>query len=145
MIEKQLCELREQAADIGSNPAAAQPCNEFAWLVANTEGDLDEAMRFSHRSLELSGGRGSYWDTLARVCFAKGEYARAVKYQTHAAEQLPHNRFVQKQFVLFQQKAKEMGIPIDKIEKMPKAVVPTGKAPWYKDRSTPADENPFGN
>ena len=56
LIEKRLCELREQIADLGANPAAAQPCNEFAWLAANTEGDLDEALRLSKRSLE-SGRR----------------------------------------------------------------------------------------
>ena len=27
--------------------------NEMAWLVANTEGDVDEAVRLSHKSVEL--------------------------------------------------------------------------------------------
>ena len=58
LIEKRLCELREQIADLGPNRAAAQPCNEFAWLAANTEGDLDEALRLSKRSLELVGRAG---------------------------------------------------------------------------------------
>ena len=32
--------------------------NQFAWLVGNTEGDLEEATRASHESLELAPGRG---------------------------------------------------------------------------------------
>ena len=64
-------------------------CNEFAWLAANTEGDLDEALRLSKRSLDLAGEHGSYCDTLARVYFAKGDYANAVKHQSRAAELLP--------------------------------------------------------
>ncbi len=115
LIEKQLCELREKVADFGSNraaaQAAAQACNEFAWLVANTEGDLDEALRFSKRSLDLVGQQGSYCDTLARVYFAKGDYANALKHQTRAAELLPDNRAVRKQFVLFQKKAGERAGP----------------------------------
>ena len=107
LIEKRLCELREQIADLGPNRAAAQPCNEFAWLAANTEGDLDEALRLAKRSLELVGENGAYCDTLARVYFAKGDYANALKHQSRAAELLPYNRAVQKQLVLFRKKAGE--------------------------------------
>jgi len=106
LIEKRLCELREQIADLGSNISAAQPCNEFAWLVANTEGDLDEALRFAKRSLALVGGEyGAYCDTLARVYSAKGDYSNAVKHQTRAAELLPFNHAVQKQLSMFREKA----------------------------------------
>ena len=108
LIEKRLCELREQIADLGPIAAAAQPCNEFAWLAANTEGDLDEALRLSKRSLELVGEHGAYCDTLARVYFAKGDYANALKHQTRAAELLPYNRAVQKQLVLFRKKARRV-------------------------------------
>ena len=66
LIEKKLRGLREQIGDIGENAASAQPCNEFAWLVANTEGDLDEALRYSKRSLDLAGNSGAFRDTLAR-------------------------------------------------------------------------------
>lgn len=109
LIEKRLCELREQVADLGSNAAAAQPCNEFAWLVANTYGDLEEALQLSKRSLNLVGENGSYCDTLARVYFAKTDYASALKYQTRAAELLPYTRSVQKQLVLLRKKAGEKG------------------------------------
>jgi tetratricopeptide (TPR) repeat protein len=97
LLDKRLCELREQIADCGNTVGAAQPCNEFAWLAANTEGDLDEALAFSKRSLALVGQHGAYYDTLARVHAARGEYAEALKHQTTAARLLPHTRAVQKQ------------------------------------------------
>ena len=122
LIEKQLCELREQIADLGANRAAAQPCNEFAWLAANTEGDLDEALRLSKRSLELVGEHGAFRDTLAQVYFAKGDYANALKHQIRAAELLPYNRDVQKHLVLFRKKASEKGIKLEEIDKLEKAV-----------------------
>ena len=105
LVEKKLCELRELIADLGSQPAAAQPCNEFAWLAGNTEGDLDEALRLSKRSIELIGEHGAYYDTLAQVYFAKGDYAAALKHQNRAAELMPHNREVQRHLVLFRKKA----------------------------------------
>jgi tetratricopeptide (TPR) repeat protein len=108
LIEKRLCELREQVADLGSNGIAAQSCNEFAWLAANTEGDLDEALRLSKRSIELMGGEyGAFRDTLARVYFAKGDFANAVKHQARAAELMPYARAVQKQLALFRKTADE--------------------------------------
>ena len=33
------------------------PYNQWAWLVSNTEGDFQKAIRYSHRSLELNGER----------------------------------------------------------------------------------------
>jgi tetratricopeptide (TPR) repeat protein len=117
LIERRLCELREQVADLGSNSAAAQPCNEFAWLAANTEGDLDEALRLAKRSLELVGEHGAYCDTLARVYYAKGDYANAVKHQARAAELLPYTRAVQVQLVLFRKKAGEKGVKSENSEK----------------------------
>jgi tetratricopeptide (TPR) repeat protein len=104
LIVKKLNQLREQ---IGDNDVA-QPCNEFAWLAANTEGDLDEALRLSKRSLELAGeNNGSYRDTLARVYFAKGEFDEALKQETDAAAALPHNRAILKQLEVYRAKAAE--------------------------------------
>ncbi len=104
LIVKKLNQLREQ---IGDNNAA-QPCNEFAWLVANTEGDLDEALRYSQRSLELTGeNNGSYRDTLARVYYAKGDFDEALKQQTEAAASLPHNRTILKQVEVYRAKVAE--------------------------------------
>jgi hypothetical protein len=106
LIVKRLNELREQIGD--NNNAAAQPFNEFAWLAANTEGDLDEALHYSKRSLELtSENNGSFRDTLARVYFAKGDIDEALKQQTEAAASLPHNRAILKQLEVYRAKVAE--------------------------------------
>mgnify|MGYP002623161349 CR=1 FL=1 len=76
--------------------------NQYAWLVGNTEGDYDTALRYSHRSLELRPGNAGYLDTLGRCYYAKGDYAGAVKYQSQAAERDAHSGAIQRQLELFQ-------------------------------------------
>lgn len=75
--------------------------NQLAWLISNTEGDFDEALRCSQKSLELRPGEAGYLDTLARCYYAKGDLANAVKYQTQAAQLEPHTRQINKQLELF--------------------------------------------
>jgi tetratricopeptide (TPR) repeat protein len=87
--------------DIAANPQEAINYNQLAWLIANTEGDFDEALKFSQTSLELSPGEGGYYDTLGRVCFARHDYDNAVKYQTKAAELEPHYGLIARQLAYF--------------------------------------------
>lgn len=86
-----------------ATPDDATAYNEFAWLIANTEGDLDEALRLSHKSIELQGGNGGYYDTLARCYFAKGDWEKAVRYQLKAAELEPHGGQIAQQLEQFRQ------------------------------------------
>ncbi|HVT29714.1 MAG TPA: hypothetical protein VHE81_16975, partial [Lacipirellulaceae bacterium] len=64
--------------DIDENPADASPYNQWAWLVSNTEGDFQQAIRYSHRSIELNNhgesGAASFLDTLGRCYYAAGDY-----------------------------------------------------------------------
>jgi tetratricopeptide (TPR) repeat protein len=70
-----------------SDPERARSCyNEYAWLVANTEGDLDRALDYSKKSVEMSPGEGELLDTLAHCYAAKKDFENAVKYQTRAVE-----------------------------------------------------------
>ena len=87
-IQRETAQLRGEMA---KDPKSPSPCNQFAWLVCNTQGDLDEALRASQKSLELSPNTSAYLDTLAHVYFAKGDVANAVKYQTLAMEREPHS------------------------------------------------------
>jgi tetratricopeptide (TPR) repeat protein len=75
--------------------------NQLAWLVANTEGDLDEAIRFSKKSLQLQRNSGGYFDTLARCYFAKGDLKKAVEAQAKAAQLEPHSGLLAKQLEQF--------------------------------------------
>ena len=76
--------------------------NQLAWLVSNTEGDYDEALRCSLRSLELRPKTAGYLDTLGRCYFAKGDYEKAVQVQTQAVELEPHSGQIRRQLELFE-------------------------------------------
>jgi tetratricopeptide (TPR) repeat protein len=92
---------------IGEEPDDPSSYNQLAWLVGNTEGDLDEALRAASKAVELVPEAGGYYDTLARVCFAKGDLANAVKHQTKAAELDPHSGQVARQLALFRKALEE--------------------------------------
>jgi len=83
--------------------------NQVAWVVANTEGDLDEAIRLSHKSIELAraageGKRvGGLLDTLGHCYFAKKDYANAVKYQSEAAQLDPNTLAIGRQLKVFRE------------------------------------------
>ena len=98
LIDRAAADLRER---IGDEPDLATNYNQFAWLIGNTEGNLDEALLYSRKSLELAPDTGGYYDTLARVCYARGEYEKAVKYQAKALEFEPHSGQMHKQLAVF--------------------------------------------
>jgi len=85
--------------------------NQLAWLVANTEGDLDEALRLSLKSVELVRSKavspadikrlGGFLDTLSHCYYAKKDYASAVKNQTEAARLDPHSQAIARQLKVF--------------------------------------------
>lgn len=95
----------EQQQEVASSMATA--CNQYAWLVGNTRGDFDEAIRLSHRSVELMPKTASYLDTLAHCYFAKRDYANAVRYQSVAAKREPHTMQIQRQLAVFQKALEE--------------------------------------
>jgi tetratricopeptide (TPR) repeat protein len=114
-IKKSAADTREEIAVDPENPASY---NQLAWLVANTEGDLDEALRCSLKSIELlsqlpelKSSEGGFRDTLAHVYFARGEFAKAVAEQSRAAELDPHSGLIQRQLGLFRKKLEETKKP----------------------------------
>jgi tetratricopeptide (TPR) repeat protein len=104
LIEKTAAKLH---GAIALDPESPSMYNQYAWLVGNTEGDFDEAIRCSRKSLELQPEEGGYYDTLAHVYFGKGDYENAVKYQTKAAQLDPHSGLIQKKLEVFRKKLKE--------------------------------------
>lgn len=64
--------------------ALAEALNQHAWLVSNTFGDYEQALRNSLRSLELQPDDPMLLDTCARCFFAVEDYDRAVAYQQRA-------------------------------------------------------------
>ncbi|HTU27250.1 MAG TPA: hypothetical protein VMF30_17715, partial [Pirellulales bacterium] len=108
--------LRLYRNRIDEDPDTSEFYNQVAWLVANTEGDFDEAVRLSEKSIELEraslaregpGGEerlGGNLDTLAHCYAAKGDYAAAVKCQTEAARLIPYSHVIAKKLDLFRSK-----------------------------------------
>lgn len=76
--------------------------NQYAWLISNTEGDYQLALRCSQRSLELQPNFSTYLDTLGRCYYAVGDYENAVKYQRRAVELEPFAMSLKRQLQLFE-------------------------------------------
>lgn len=81
--------------------------NQYAWLIGNTEGDIDKAIRYSHRSLELRPATAGYLDTLAHCYYTKGDYANAVRYQEQAVDLEPHSGQLSRPLEKFRQALEE--------------------------------------
>ena len=77
--------------------------NQFAWLVGNTEGDIDEAIRRSEHTVRERPADGGYIDTLARCYYRKGNFEKAVKLQKMAVELLPFNQQIRRQLNTFEE------------------------------------------
>lgn len=113
--EKQRAKLLEDINDacdlfrgqIAQDPESPTPYNQLAWLVANTEGDQDEALRASLRSLELGPDHPGRMDTLARCYYARGNLEKAIEIQTRAVQHEPHTGQMSRQLAFFLEKAKD--------------------------------------
>ena len=88
--------------EIQAVPDDPNSYNEYAWLVANTEGDVGKAVQYSKRSLELSFDSPSYLDTLAHCRAAAGDVAGAVRTQLLAVRQEPHTVTIRRNLDRFQ-------------------------------------------
>lgn len=112
------CRSLEQQIDgtpMSSDYRAAQYRNEWAWLVSNTEGDYDKAVRYSLKSIEIlyripenerTNGAGLI-DTLGRCYYAAGKLEEAVEQQRKAVELSPHLRVLQRQLEQFERELAE--------------------------------------
>jgi len=94
--------LEQIENEIQAVPDDTNGYNEYAWLVANTEGDIQKATRYSKLSLVKSFDSSSYLDTLAHCHVAAGNKAAAVRTQMLALRQEPHNRTIRKNLTRFQ-------------------------------------------
>ena len=94
--------------------------NGFAWVVGNTKGDLEAAIRASHASLDLYPNQGAYLDTLSHCYYAIDDYENAVKYQTEAVKQMPHSPLIRSQYLFFIDQYNKHGGNVTLIELAPK-------------------------
>ncbi len=102
MIEKAAADLRQK---IAASQDPISNCNQLAWLVGNTQGDLDEALECARRAVAARPDAGAYWDTLARVDYARGDYQGALENQQKAVTLEPHSGLIAKQLEVFRRAA----------------------------------------
>ena len=93
--------LKKLQQRIDREPDEPNPYNEYAWLVANTEGDLLRATRYSKRSLELDFDSASFLDTLAHCYAAAGNPNEAIRCQVVALRKDPGSNTIQKNLQKF--------------------------------------------
>lgn len=86
--------LEQIDAEIQSLPEETQAYNEYAWLVANTEGDIEKATRYARLALEKSTDNSSFLDTLAHCHAAAGRIPAAVRTQSLAHRVEPHGQTI---------------------------------------------------
>jgi tetratricopeptide (TPR) repeat protein len=96
-----------EAASRSGNVEAARgqlalSCNQYSWLVGNTFGDFDDAVRRSEESLEIRQGNSGYLDTLARALFARGDVEEAIRRQRQALESDRHSGALNRQLREFE-------------------------------------------
>jgi tetratricopeptide (TPR) repeat protein len=110
--QQELVENNNDAAQTEAKRQLAMANNQFAWLVCNTVGDYEEAIRCSHRSLELRPETGSYLDTLGHCYYAVDDFVNAVKYQKQAVELEPYEEIIGRKYKVFQ-RALAAGAKVD--------------------------------
>jgi tetratricopeptide (TPR) repeat protein len=76
--------------------------NQYAWLVSNTVGDYQRALRASQRSLELRPETAGYLDTLGRCYYALGDFDKAIEAQSRAVALEPHTQQIRRQLEFFE-------------------------------------------
>jgi tetratricopeptide (TPR) repeat protein len=113
--------------EMAKNPNDFEAYNEDAWLIGNTEGNHEQAIQYSRKSLEILRGivevvslseaseversEGGFLDTLAHCYAGNKDYESAVKYQMLAAEKDPHSQAITRALSRFKEKLTEASGP----------------------------------
>ena len=104
LIRKIADALQAQIDEDADGPEAADNCNQLAWLSANTDGKLDDALRLAKKAVELKPDNASYYDTLSRVYAAKEDFENAVKSESKAVQLEPHSKQIREQLESYRKK-----------------------------------------
>lgn len=104
---KQQSQLRFRFPDMAGD--LAKLYNQYAWLISNTEGDQQKALRYSLRSLELMPDSPAQLDTAGRCYYAVGDLDNAVRMQRRAIKLQPHSPALVRQLAEFEAAARAAG------------------------------------
>ena len=116
LLRIQAKELEEASRHANSTQYAAivndlvVSLNSFAWIVANTEGNIEEAIVFSRQAIALHPNDAALLDTLAHCYFADGRWADAVEQQRKAVALKPNSPTMQKALKRFEEKLSQHSV-----------------------------------
>jgi tetratricopeptide (TPR) repeat protein len=109
----------------------ARDCNQYAWLVGNTFGDHQQAVKLSQESVkicqqlpELKTSYAGFLDTLGRAFYGAGDVANAARHQAMAVALSPSSGQIRRQLEFFQKEATLRGIELPEAEPV---IVPPAK------------------
>jgi tetratricopeptide (TPR) repeat protein len=85
----------------------ANQMNTLAWLIANTDGNKEEALHLSRKACAISPNRSAYLDTLAHCYASLDRYREAVEQQRKAVALEPHQPSLVKALERFENKLRE--------------------------------------
>lgn len=96
-------------------------CNQYAWLVSNTVGDYEDALRLSQDAVrlseqlvELKSFHAGFLDTLGRCYYACDDLPHAILHQSQAVALAPDSGQIRRQLDFFQEEARKRGIAVPK-------------------------------
>jgi hypothetical protein len=97
----------------------ARDCNQYAWLVGNTFGDFQEAIKLSRESVKIcqqlpeqKASQAGFLDTLGRAYYGAGDIPNAVKNQALAVALSPASGQIRRQLEFFQKEARDRGLEL---------------------------------
>jgi tetratricopeptide (TPR) repeat protein len=83
-------------------PKSCYALNSLAWLMAACRRDLDEALKYAQRAVELEPTHHGYLDTLAEVHFRRGDKAKAIALMEKCIAMEPGKSYYRKQLHRFE-------------------------------------------
>ena len=102
-LEKKIKTTLDRTAKAQMAYDLARAYNQYAWLVGNTVGDFELAIKFSRKSLDVRGWELSgYLDTLGHAYFGAGKFEEAVLWQSKAVELDPASQAMSRKLKVFQ-------------------------------------------
>jgi tetratricopeptide (TPR) repeat protein len=95
------------------HPRCAWAHHQLAWLCVRCGRRLDEALEHAARAVELEPANAVYRDTLAEVCFQKGDKAEAIRLIKQCQEREPGTAYYAQQLKRFEAGDRKAALPAE--------------------------------
>ena len=110
-LEKKIKTTLDRTAKAQMAYELARAYNQYAWVVGNTVGDFEQAIKFSRKSLDLRGwALSGYLDTLGHAYYGAGQFEEAVLWQSKAVELDPASQVMSRKLKVFQAALKKQSV-----------------------------------